>query len=55
MTTLEKFVQLVIPRFDGHYDFWSMTIDREILETILDKSTSHLEIYATEVSGFNEG
>ncbi|XP_027368845.1 uncharacterized protein LOC113874830 [Abrus precatorius] len=57
----EKFVQLVIPRFDGHYDFWAMTmenflrskelwplvknylfqaIDREILETILDKSTS---------------
>ncbi|XP_039038351.1 uncharacterized protein LOC120175865 [Hibiscus syriacus] len=91
MSTLEKFVQPAIPRFDGHYDFWSMTmenfmlskelwqlvkdgilmfgatpteaqrksaievnlkdmkvknylfkaIDREILETILDKSTSH--------------
>ena len=90
MTTSEKFVQPAIPRFDGHYDFWSMTmenflrskelwqlvedgiptlgttpteaqrrtaseaqlkdlkvknflfqaIDREILETILDKSTS---------------
>ncbi|XP_017431820.1 uncharacterized protein LOC108339189 [Vigna angularis] len=86
----EKFMQPAIPRFDGHYDFWSMTmekflrskelwqlveegipvieatstkeqrksvakanlrdlkvknylfqaIDREILETILDKSTS---------------
>jgi len=90
MTTSDKFVQPAIPRFDGHYDFWSMTmenflrskelwqlvedgiptvgatstevqrksiadaqlkdlkvknflfqaIDREILETILDKSTS---------------
>ncbi|XP_068466725.1 uncharacterized protein [Phaseolus vulgaris] len=90
MTTSEKFVQPAIPRFDGHYDFWPMTmenflrskelwqlvedgiptlgttpteaqrrtaseaqlkdvkvkiflfqaIDREILETILDKSTS---------------
>ena len=87
----EKFVQPAIPRFDGHYDFWAMTmenflrskelwslveegiptlgvapteaqrrsvseanlkdlkvknylfqaIDREILETILDKSSSH--------------
>lgn len=90
MSTIEKFVQPAIPRFDGHYDFWSMTmenflhskemwqlvedgiptlgatpteaqkrsaaeanlkdmkvknylfqaIEREILETILDKSTS---------------
>jgi len=91
MSTLEKFVQSTILRFDGHYDFWFMTmenflqskelwklveedvpmlettttkaqrknvtkanlkdlkvkknylfqaIDQEILETILDKSTS---------------
>jgi len=90
MSAVEKFVQLAIPRFDGHYDFWSMTmenflrskelwqlvedgiptfgirpteaqqkvetearlkdlkvknflfqsIDREILETMMDKSTS---------------
>ncbi|RDX85070.1 hypothetical protein CR513_33792, partial [Mucuna pruriens] len=90
MSTYEKFVQPAIPRFDGHYDYWSMTmenflrskemwlpveegiptlgttpieaqrksveeaklkdlkvknflfqaIDREILETILDKGTS---------------
>ncbi|KAL1191738.1 hypothetical protein V5N11_001521 [Cardamine amara subsp. amara] len=93
MSNSEKFVQPTIPRFDGHYNFWSMTmenflrsrelwnlveegipeaaigttsasegqrrgveeaklkdlkiknflfqtIDREILETILDKSTS---------------
>ena len=93
MANSEKFVQPSVPKFDGHYDFWSMTmenflrskemwnlveegipaapigtapaseaqrkivdelklkdlkvknylfqaIDREILETILDKSTS---------------
>ena len=90
MITSEKFVQPSIPRFDGHYDFWSMimenflrskelwqlvedgipmlgatptegqkrsvaeaqlkdlkvknflfqAIDREILETLLDRSTS---------------
>ncbi|RDY07863.1 hypothetical protein CR513_07966, partial [Mucuna pruriens] len=90
MSTSEKFVQSGIPKFDGHYDYWSMTmenflqnkeichlveegiptlgttptevqhksveeaklkdlkvknflfqaIDREILETILDKETS---------------
>ncbi|KAJ1381882.1 gag-polypeptide of LTR copia-type [Sesbania bispinosa] len=27
MTTSEKFVQPAIPRFDGHYDFWSMTME----------------------------
>ena len=27
MSTSEKFVQLSIPRFDGHYDFWSMTME----------------------------
>jgi len=90
MTSSDKFIQPAIPRFDGHYDFWSMimenflrskelwplvidgipklgptptkaqqrttsetqlkdlkvkiflfqAIDREILDTILDKSTS---------------
>ena len=90
MSAPEKFVQPAIPKFDGHYDFWSMTmenflrskelwqlveegipklgatpteaqrrnateanlkdikvknylfqaIDKEVLETILDKSTS---------------
>ena len=90
MSAPEKFVQPAIPKFDGHYDFWSMTmenflrskelwqlveegipklgatpteaqrrnateanlkdmkvknylfqaIDREVLETVLDKSTS---------------
>jgi len=24
---LEKFVQPVIPKFDGHYEFWSMTME----------------------------
>jgi len=23
----EKFMQPVIPRFDGHYDFWAMTME----------------------------
>ena len=27
MTTLEKFVQPSIPRFDGHYDYWSMMME----------------------------
>ena len=27
MSTSEKFVQPVIPRFDGHYDFGAMTMD----------------------------
>jgi len=27
MSTSEKFVRLAIPRFDGHYDFWSMTME----------------------------
>nr|KYP33556.1 hypothetical protein KK1_045582 [Cajanus cajan] len=26
MSISEKFVQPVIPRFDGHYDFWCMTM-----------------------------
>nr|XP_028952624.1 uncharacterized protein LOC114822440 [Malus domestica] len=51
----ESFVQPAIPKFDGHYDHWSMlmenflrskeyfdlAIDRSILETILEKDTSH--------------
>jgi len=24
----EKFVQPAIPRFDGHYDFWAMTMEK---------------------------
>ncbi|KAH7546562.1 hypothetical protein FEM48_Zijuj01G0213900 [Ziziphus jujuba var. spinosa] len=49
----ENFVQPAIPRFDGHYDHWSMlienflrskeywqAIDHSILETILNKDTS---------------
>nr|XP_034931745.1 uncharacterized protein LOC118062152 [Populus alba] len=48
-----NFMQAAIPRFDGHYDHWSMlmenflgskeywqAIDRSILETILSKDTS---------------
>nr|KYP72898.1 Retrovirus-related Pol polyprotein from transposon TNT 1-94 [Cajanus cajan] len=27
MSASEKFVQLAIPKFDGHYDFWSMTME----------------------------
>ncbi|XP_020231642.1 uncharacterized protein LOC109812160 [Cajanus cajan] len=27
MSTTERFVQPAIPRFDGHYDFWSMTME----------------------------
>lgn len=27
MSTLEKFVQPTIPKFDGHYDYWSMTME----------------------------
>lgn len=27
MSNSEKFVQPAIPRFDGHYDFWSMTME----------------------------
>ena len=27
MSTSEKFVQSVIPRYDGPYDFWSMTME----------------------------
>ena len=27
MSTSEKFVQPSIPRFDGHYDYWSMTME----------------------------
>jgi len=27
MTISEKFVQPAIPRFDGHYDFWSMIME----------------------------
>ncbi|XP_014511841.1 uncharacterized protein LOC106770552 [Vigna radiata var. radiata] len=96
--SIEKFMQPVIPRFDGHYDFWSLTmenflrkkelwqlieegipvleatsteeqrksvaeanlrdlkvknylfqaIDREILETILDKSTSQEIWHSTQ-------
>lgn len=27
----EKFVQPAIPRFDGHYDFWAMTMENFLL------------------------
>lgn len=27
MSTSEKFVQPTIPKFDGHYDYWSMTME----------------------------
>lgn len=27
MSTSEKFVQPAIPKFDGHYDYWSMTME----------------------------
>ena len=27
MSTSDKFVQPSIPRFNGHYDYWSMTME----------------------------
>ena len=41
MSTLEKFAQPSIPRFDGHYDYWSKTMDnfprREEMWSLVDE------------------
>ncbi|XP_020225348.1 uncharacterized protein LOC109807241 [Cajanus cajan] len=53
MSTIERFVQPAIPRFDGHYDFWSMTIENFLrskeLWQLVEEGIPVLDATSTEV------
>ena len=57
MSAPEKFVQPAIPKFDGHYDFWSMTMENFLrskeLWQLVEKGISKLGATPTETQQRN--
>jgi len=52
MSELEKFIQPVILKFDGHYEFWSMTMEnflrsKEMWQIIEDATFKDLKVKIT--------